>query len=74
MEPTLISSVIGIALFTLVIVFGLRLASGKWTVKEEKKVAYDNWVDKNGKTVKRAIIIVSVIYYAGMLLQLFSFL
>lgn len=74
MEPNFISSIIGIALFTLLVVLGLRLAAGKWTVKEEKKAAYDNWVEKHGKTIKRTIMIVSVIYYSGMLLQLSSFL
>jgi isoprenylcysteine carboxyl methyltransferase (ICMT) family protein YpbQ len=74
MEPNFMSSIIGIALFTLLMVFALRFASGKWAVNEGKKATYNGWVQKHGKTVKRAIIIASVVFYVGMLLQLSSFL
>jgi hypothetical protein len=58
--------------FSVIVVFGYRYASGKWNVAEERKADYVNWTESHGKTIRRAIVIVSLIYYSGMLLQLLN--
>jgi len=72
MEPTLLISILGLLVFGTVMFLGFRYANGNWKVSENKKTDYQNWTEKNGKRVKKAIIIISIIYLTLMLLQLQS--
>jgi len=74
MEPTIFTSLIGIAFFTILMSLGFRLTSGKWNFAESKRAEYENWVERYGKKIKRTLIFFCVLYYAGMLLQLSSLL
>ncbi|MGB0369643.1 MAG: hypothetical protein ACPGU4_05265 [Flavobacteriales bacterium] len=74
MEPSILTSVVGITAFTLVMYFGFRYVTGGWNVSDEKRTEYDNWASKHGKKIKRAIISICILYYTVMLLQLTSFL
>ncbi|RMB56559.1 hypothetical protein EAX61_14210 [Dokdonia sinensis] len=70
MEPSLLTSLIGISVFTILMYFGFKYANGNWKVSESKKSDYFNWTNKHGKTIKKAIIIISVIYGISMLIQI----
>lgn len=74
MEPTILTSTIGVIFFITVIYFGYKFANGKWEVTESKKPNYLIWVDKYGEKVKRAMIIISIIYGVGMGLQILTLL
>lgn len=69
MEPNLLTSVIGILVFSTIMYFGFTYANGKWRVSEPKKENYLNWVNKHGKTIKKSIIVISIIYGISMLMQ-----
>lgn len=70
MEPGLLTSIIGIIIFSILMYFGFKYASGKWKVSESKKTDYLNWANKHGKTLKKGIIIISIIYGISMLIQI----
>lgn len=70
MEPTSLASLIGIFVFTTLMVIAYRFADGKWKVAENKKDDYLNWINTSGRKVKRSILIISVIYGLFMLIQL----
>jgi len=72
MEPSILTSIIGIIVFTTIMYFGFKYANGKWKVSDSKKSDYRNWTNAHGKTVKKSIIIVSIIYAIGMLIQIVS--
>lgn len=72
MEPTIITSLIGIAIFSTIMYSGFKYASGKWKVSESKNEAYLHWLSKHGKTIKKSIIIISILYGLGMTIQLLS--
>jgi hypothetical protein len=72
MEPSLLTSIIGIIIFTTIMYFGFIYANGKWKVSESKKTAYLNWTNKHGKIIKKGIIIISIIYGVSMLIQISS--
>lgn len=74
MEPTIITSIIGVIVFTLIMRYVYNTANGKRKVQEAKKVAYIDWVNKYGSKVKIGIIIISVLYGIGMLVQVISLL
>jgi hypothetical protein len=50
--------------------FGFKYADGKWKVSESKKAEYVNWSNKHGKTIKKSIIIISIIYGISMIIQI----
>ncbi len=70
METSLLTSLIGLVIFSILIYFGSKYASGKWDVSESKKSEYLNWTNKHGKTIKKGIIIISIIYGISMLIQI----
>ncbi len=70
MEPTLLTSIIGILVFTTIMIIGFKYANGEWKVPEQKKTDYLNWTNKYGKTIKKGIIIISIIYGISMLIQI----
>lgn len=70
MEPTLLTSVIGILMFATIMYFGFKYANGKWKVSNSKKTDYLNWTNKHGKKIKKGIIIISIIYGISMLIQI----
>jgi len=70
MEPSLFTSLIGILVFTTIMYFGFKYANGKWKVSESKKTDYLNWTNKHGETIKKGIIIISIIYGISMLIQI----
>tara|TARA_R110000751_G_scaffold94893_2_gene185296 strand:+ start:452 stop:676 length:225 start_codon:yes stop_codon:yes gene_type:complete len=72
MEPSLLTSLIGILIFTILMYFGFKYANGNWKVSESKKSEYLNWTNKQGKTIKKGIIIISIIYGILMLIQISS--
>jgi TRAP-type C4-dicarboxylate transport system permease small subunit len=72
MEPSLLTSLIGILIFTILMYFGFKYANGNWKVSESKKSEYLNWTNKHGKTIKKGIIIISIIYGISMLIQISS--
>ena len=72
MEPNLLTSIIGIAIFATIMYFGFKYANGNWKVSESKKSDYLNWTNKHGKKVKKAIIIITIIYGISMLIQISS--
>ena len=72
MEPTLLTSLIGILVFGIIMYFGFRYANGNWKVSESKKTEYLNWTNKYGKTIKKGIIIISIIYGISMMIQILS--
>ena len=74
MEPTLLTSLIGIGVFVMIMYFGFKFANGKWNVPDAKRNDYLHWSNKHGKTIKRSIILISVIYGIGMLVQIISLL
>jgi hypothetical protein len=69
MEPSITSSLIGIIVFSAVMYLGYRYANGKWKVSDEKQSAYDNWNEKYGKMLRRAIIVISILYGILMAFQ-----
>jgi hypothetical protein len=71
-EPTLLTSLIGILVFTVLMYFGFRYANGNWKVSESKKNEYLNWTNNYGKKIKKGIIIISIIYGISMLIQISS--
>jgi TRAP-type C4-dicarboxylate transport system permease small subunit len=70
MEPSLLTSIIGIIFFSVIMYFGFKYADGKWKVSESKKAEYVNWSNKHGKTIKKSIIIISIIYGISMIIQI----
>ncbi|MGJ8551249.1 MULTISPECIES: hypothetical protein [Winogradskyella] len=72
MEPSILTSLIGILVFTILMYFGFKYANGNWKVSESKKSEYLNWTNKHGMTIKKAIIIISIIYGISMLIQISS--
>jgi hypothetical protein len=70
MESSLLTSIIGIIIFTTIMYFGFKYANGKWKVSESKKTEYLNWTNKHGKKLKKGIIIISIIYGVSMLIQI----
>ena len=72
MEPSLLTSMIGIIIFTTIMYCGFKYANGKWKVSESKRIDYLNWTDKHGNTLKKGIIIISIIYGVSMLVQILS--
>ncbi|MGS2727902.1 hypothetical protein ACU8DI_14930 [Psychroserpens sp. BH13MA-6] len=72
MEPSLLTSIIGIVVFATIIYLGFKYANGKWKVSESKKADYLNWTEKHGKKVKKVIITISIIYGISMLIQISS--
>ena len=70
MEPSLWISIIGIIIFVIIMRFGFKYADGKWKVSESKKNEYVNWSNKHGKTIKKGIIIISIIYGISMIIQI----
>ncbi|WP_124981484.1 hypothetical protein [Nonlabens xiamenensis] len=70
MEPSLLTSIIGITFFAVIIYLGFKYADGKWKVSESKKTKYVNWSNEHGKTIKKGIIIISIIYGILMIIQI----
>lgn len=70
MELGLMTSIIGIIFFVMIMYFGFKFADGKWKVSESKKSEYLNWVNKNGRIIKKGIITISIIYGISMLIQI----
>jgi len=70
MESNILTSIIGIVAFATIMFFGFKYATGKWKVSESKKLDYLNWTNKYGKTMKKGIIIISIIYGISMLIQI----
>ncbi len=70
MEPSTLTSIIGIIVFTIIMVFGYKYANGNWKVSESKKTDYVNWTNKHGKRIRKGIIIISMIYGILMLIQI----
>jgi primase-polymerase (primpol)-like protein len=70
MEPSLLTSIIGIIIFSTIMYFGYKYANGDWKVSESKKTDYQNWANKHGKTMKKAITIISIIYGISMIVQI----
>ncbi len=70
MEPNILTSIIGIIAFSALMFFGYKYANGKWKVSESKKTDYQNWTNKHGKTIRKGIIIISIIYGISMLIQI----
>jgi len=70
MESNILTSTIGIVAFATIMFFGFKYASGKWKVSEFKKMDYLNWTNKYGKTIKKGIIIISIIYGISMIVQI----
>lgn len=74
MEPSLLTSFIGIIVFSALMTVGYKYANGKWNVSENKKNDYMIWVNKHGQTVKRSVVFLSIIYGLSMLIQIISLL
>jgi len=72
MEPSILTSLIGILVFGTIMFFGFKYANGKWNVSESKKSDYLNWTNKHGKTIKKGLIIISIIYGVSMLIQILN--
>ena len=72
MESSLLTSLIGILVFTILMYFGFKYANGNWKVSESKKSDYLDWTNKHGKTIKKVIIVISIIYGISMLIQISS--
>ena len=72
MQPTILTSIIGLTIFYTLIFNGYKYSSGKWNVSEEKKDKYLLWVKLYGKKMKKALIFFAVIYGIGMILQMLS--
>jgi hypothetical protein len=70
MEPSLLTSIIGIIAFTTIMYFGIKYANGKWKVSESKNSDYLNWSNTHGKKIKKGIIIISIIYGISMIIQI----
>ena len=70
MEPNLLTSIIGILVFTTIMYLGFKYANGKWKVSESKKADYLNWTNKHSKSITKGIIIISVVYGISMLIQI----
>ena len=74
MESSLITSLIGIILFSVLMYFGFKYSTGHWNVSEEKVDEYNKWVNERGEKIKKAIIIISIIYGAFMVFQIYNIL
>jgi hypothetical protein len=72
MEPTFLTSLTGIFFFSIIMYLGFKYANGKWKVSESKKSDYLIWSDKHGKTIKKALITISIIYGVAMVIQILS--
>lgn len=70
MENNIYISIIGIIIFYALMALLYRYANGKWNVPENKKSNYQNWLDKYGKTLRKSLIILMVIYGISMLIQI----
>jgi primase-polymerase (primpol)-like protein len=70
MEPNILIFIIGIVAFTIIMFFGFKYANGKWKISESKKTDYQKWTNKYGKTIKKVIVIISIIYGISMLIQI----
>ncbi|MBC5775495.1 hypothetical protein H8S95_15565 [Pontibacter sp. KCTC 32443] len=47
-----------------------RFATGKVHIRDDKKHLYELWVSRNGNSVKRGIIVLTVLFSAAILSQL----
>jgi len=74
MGPTILTSIIGIIIFSIIMFFGYKYANGKWNVSGQKKNDYLNWTITHGKRVKKGIIMLSIIYGVLMFIQISSLL
>ena len=74
MEPTLLLSLIGILAFGVIMYCGFKYANGNWKVSESNKSEYLNWTNNYGKTIKKGILIISIIYGILMFIQISSFI
>ena len=72
MNPSILTSIIGILVFASIMYFGFKYANGKWKVSESKKGDYLEWTNNHVKILKKSIIIISIIYGIGMLIQIVS--
>jgi|GEM_PF-2149320 hypothetical protein len=70
MESNILTSIIGVVVFATIMLLAYKYANGHWKVSESKKEDYLNWTNKHGKTVKKGIIIISIIYGISMLIQI----
>ncbi|AFU69473.1 hypothetical protein P700755_002739 [Psychroflexus torquis ATCC 700755] len=70
MKPNILTSIIGIVVFTIIIFFGFKYANGKWKISESKKTDYQKWTNKHGKTIRKGLVIISIIYGISMLIQI----
>jgi len=68
----LLPSLLGVVFFSLIMIYGYRYADGKHKVSESGKEKYMEWVAGSGKTIKKAIIIISILYGAAMLFQIYG--
>ena len=74
MQPTILTSIIGLTIFYTFMFNFYKYANGKWNVSNEKKEKYLLWLDSHGKGAKKAIITLSIMYGLGMTLQIISLL
>ncbi|MFT3796568.1 hypothetical protein [Flavobacterium sp.] len=72
MELTFLASIIGLIVFSVIMIIGYKYADGKFKVSEQKKTGYLEWVDKYGNRLKKIIIRVSIIYFAFMIFQIIT--
>jgi len=70
MEPNILTSIVGIFVFAAIMFFAYKYADGKWKVSESKKTGYLNWTSKHGKTIKKGIVVISIIYGISMAIQI----
>ena len=74
MEPTLITSVLGLIFFVVIMLFGFKYANGQWNVSESKKSEYQQWTKKHGKKTKKSLTVLCIIFGIAMLTQIVSLL
>lgn len=72
-QASLLTSFIGIAIFSAVMYLIYRYANGNVAFKDElQKAKYLQWQAKWGTALKGIVIILSIIYGFAMLIQLIS--
>lgn len=72
MESTLMTSIIGIFIFSILMIAAYTYADGKWRVAENKRDKYQNWTEKSGRRLRKSILIICIIYGVFMLIQILS--
>ncbi len=60
-----------VPIFYIVVLMIYRYSKGKYKVREGKEEQYKYWVNTSGKRISKSVIILTIIYTVGMVIQIF---